>query len=63
MVLDVLVNVGTIDFMVIDMEEDYKVPLIGRLFLATSRALIDMKSSELALRLNDEEIKFSTFIT
>ena len=40
---DVLIQVGKfiflVDFVVLDMEEDEKVPLIlGRLFLATSRA-------------------------
>ena len=33
-----------VDFMVIDMEEDKKVPLLlGKPFLATSAALIDVK--------------------
>ena len=37
-----------VDFVVLDMEEGEKVPLIlGRPFLATSRALIDVKSGEL----------------
>ncbi|MED6116233.1 hypothetical protein PIB30_098148 [Stylosanthes scabra] len=37
------------------MEEDPGAPLIlGRLFLATSRALIDMESGELMLRVHDE---------
>ena len=37
-----------VDFVVLDMEEGEKVPLIlGRPFLATSRALIDVESGEL----------------
>ena len=45
---DVLIKVGkfifVVDFMVLDMEKDEKVPLIlKRPFLATSRALIDIE--------------------
>ena len=45
---DVLVKVNKfifpIDFIVLDMKEDYDVPLIlGRLFLATGGALIDVQ--------------------
>ena len=52
---DVLVKVGKfifpVDFMVIDMEEDKKVPLLlGRSFLATGANLIVVKKRELALR-------------
>ena len=51
---DVLVKMGKfifpIDFVVIDMEEDKQVPLlIGRPFLATGAALIDVKKGELTL--------------
>ncbi|MED6188811.1 hypothetical protein PIB30_089458 [Stylosanthes scabra] len=39
------------------MDEDMKNPLIlGRPFLATSRALIDMESGELMLRIYDENL-------
>ncbi|MED6163294.1 hypothetical protein PIB30_078455 [Stylosanthes scabra] len=42
------------------MEEDPKAPLIlGRPFLATSRALIDMESGELMLRIHDDKHKTS----
>ena len=42
------------------MEEDLEVPIIiGRLFLATSQALIDVKNKELTLRVGDEEVKFN----
>ena len=45
---DVLVTVGKfvfpVDFIILDMEEDSQVPLLlGRLFLATEAALIDMQ--------------------
>ncbi|KAL0455801.1 UNVERIFIED_CONTAM: hypothetical protein Slati_0919300, partial [Sesamum latifolium] len=56
---DVLVKVGKfvipVDFIVLDMEEDKNMPLIlGRPFLATSRALIDVQQGQLTLRVNDE---------
>ncbi|XP_047943010.1 uncharacterized protein LOC125189824 [Salvia hispanica] len=51
---DILVKVGEFifpaDFVVLDMEEDKHVPLIlGRPFLATGRALIDVHKGELTL--------------
>ncbi|KAG9442207.1 hypothetical protein H6P81_018061 [Aristolochia fimbriata] len=60
---DVLVRVGKFiypcDFVVLDMEVDWELPLIlGRPFLATTTALIDVKQGKLTLRLNDEEIVF-----
>ncbi|XP_073133949.1 uncharacterized protein [Henckelia pumila] len=48
------------DFVILDMEEDLEVPLIlGRPFLAASRALIDVERGELVLRLNDEQVVFT----
>ena len=48
--------------MVIDMERDEKVPIIlGRPFLATSRALIDVGSGELTLRVGDDKVHFSIY--
>ena len=45
------------DFIVLDMEEDKEVPIIlGRPFLATSRALIDVQKGELRLRGQDDEV-------
>ncbi|XP_073128778.1 uncharacterized protein [Henckelia pumila] len=45
-----------VDFVILDMVEDLEVPLIlGRPFLAASRALIDVERGELVLRLNDEQ--------
>ena len=61
---DVLVKVGKfifpMDFVVIDIEEDKKIPLLlGRPFLATSVALINVKKGELTLRVSTEEIHFN----
>ena len=58
---DVLVKVDKfifpVDFVVLYMEEDRKIPLIlGRPFLATKRALIDVHSGNLTLRVNNEEV-------
>ena len=56
---DVLVKVDKfifpIDFIVLDMEKDQQIPLIlGRPFLATERALIDVHKGNLISRINDE---------
>ncbi|XP_070022351.1 uncharacterized protein [Nicotiana sylvestris] len=49
---------GILDDVLIQVDE--KIPIIlGRLFLATRRALIDCKTGELKMRLNDEEITFN----
>ncbi|XP_073124598.1 uncharacterized protein [Henckelia pumila] len=51
-----------IDFVILDMNKDCEVPLIlGRLFLAGSRALIDVEKGELVLRLKDEQVVFHMF--
>ena len=43
-----------------EMEEDTQVPLLlGRPFLATRAALIDVKKGELTLRVGDEAIHFN----
>ena len=50
------------DFIILDMGEDKKVPIIlGRPFLATGRALIDVQKGELKLRVQEEEVTFSVF--
>ncbi|XP_031106701.1 uncharacterized protein LOC116011285 [Ipomoea triloba] len=56
---DVLVRVDkfifSVDFVIIDMDPDHEVPLIlGKPFLATARALIDVGSGKLVLRVGDE---------
>lgn len=63
---DVLTKVGKfyfpVDFVVLDMEEDVDVPLIlGRPFLATGGALIDVQGGKLTLRVGDEEVVFNVF--
>nr|GEU75041.1 DNA-directed DNA polymerase [Tanacetum cinerariifolium] len=61
---DVFVKVGKFhfptDFVVVDFKADPRVPLIlGRSFLRTSRALIDVYGEEITLRVNDEYITFN----
>ncbi|KAK2356096.1 hypothetical protein QL285_093451 [Trifolium repens] len=57
---DVLVKVEDLvfpaDFMILDIQEDEEHPIIlGRPFLATSRALINVELAELTIRSGDEE--------
>ena len=66
MIEDVLVKVDKLifltDFIVLDMEEDKEIPIIlGRPFLATSGALIDVQKGELKLRALEDEITFHVF--
>ena len=61
---DMLIKVGKfiflVDFIVIDIEEDKQVPMmLGRHFLATGAALIDVKKGELTLRVGDEVVHFN----
>nr|GEZ65618.1 hypothetical protein [Tanacetum cinerariifolium] len=61
---DVFVKVGKFhfptDFVVVDFEANPRVPLIlGRCFLRTGRALIDVYGEEITLRVNDESITFN----
>nr|GEX74659.1 reverse transcriptase domain-containing protein [Tanacetum cinerariifolium] len=61
---DVFVKVGTFhfpaDFVVIDFDADPRVPLIlGRSFLKTGRALIDVYEGELTLRVGKEAVTFN----
>nr|GEZ08877.1 hypothetical protein [Tanacetum cinerariifolium] len=61
---DVFVKIGTFhfsaDFVVVDFYADPRVPLIlGRSFLKTGRALIDMFEGELTLRVGKEAITFN----
>nr|GEW34150.1 reverse transcriptase domain-containing protein [Tanacetum cinerariifolium] len=62
--IDVFVKVGTFhfpaDFVVVDVDADPRVPLIlGRSFLKTERALIDVFEGELTLRVAKEAITFN----
>nr|GEV73189.1 reverse transcriptase domain-containing protein [Tanacetum cinerariifolium] len=61
---DVFFKVGKFhfltDFMVVDFEADPRVPLIlGRSFLRTGRALIDVYGEEITLRVNEESVTFN----
>ena len=60
---DVLVKVDKfifpVDFVVLDIEEDREASIIlGRPFLATGQALIDVKNGELTLRVGEDQVKF-----
>ncbi|XP_047256158.1 uncharacterized protein LOC124888917 [Capsicum annuum] len=60
---DVLVRVDKfafpVDFIVLEMEENTEVPLIlGRPFLATGRAIIDVHQGQLILRVDEERVIF-----
>nr|GEU58553.1 reverse transcriptase domain-containing protein [Tanacetum cinerariifolium] len=61
---DVFIQVGMFhfltNFVVVDFEADPRVPLIlGRSFLRTGRALIDVYGEEIILRVSDEAITFN----
>ena len=61
---DVLVTVGKfafpVDFIILDMEADSRVPLLlGRPFLATGAALIDMQKGVLTLMIGEEVAAFN----
>nr|GFD16717.1 reverse transcriptase domain-containing protein [Tanacetum cinerariifolium] len=61
---DVFVKVGKFrfltDFVVVDFEVDPRVPLIlGRSFLRTRDALIDVNGEEVTLRVNAEAVTFN----
>ena len=61
---DVLIKVGKfvflVDFVVINMEEDKQAPLLlGRPFLATGLALIDVKKGELTLEVGEKAVHFN----
>ncbi|XP_042432609.1 uncharacterized protein LOC122019177 [Zingiber officinale] len=60
---DVPVEVGVCviptDFIIMDMKEDPKIPIIlGRPFLATAGTLIDVKNHKLSLEIGKERIEF-----
>ena len=61
---DVVVKVGKfifpVDFIILDIEDDLQVPLLlGRPFLATGAALIDMQKGVLTLRVGEEATDFN----
>lgn len=60
---DVLVKVWNfilpVDFVILDCKVDFEVPIIlGRLFIATGRVLVDFEKNTFKFRLNDKEVKF-----
>ncbi|GJS75803.1 putative reverse transcriptase domain-containing protein [Tanacetum coccineum] len=62
---NVLVRIGRftfpVDFIILDMPEDIKVPLIlGRPFLSTARAKIDVYKRKITLRVGEEKIIFKS---
>ena len=63
---DVLVKVDKfifpVDFIVLVMEEDMEISIIlGRPFLETGKAMIDVEKGELKLRVQDKEVKLNVF--
>ena len=63
---DVLVKVNKfiflIYFIILDIEEDKEFPIImGRPFLVTRKAMIDVQKGELRLRVQEEEVTFRVF--
>ncbi|XP_049369931.1 uncharacterized protein LOC125834820 [Solanum verrucosum] len=63
-ICDVLVKVDTFifpaDFVILDCEVNFEVPIIlGRPFLATGRALVDVERGELKFRLNTDKVRFN----
>ncbi|XP_038901283.1 uncharacterized protein LOC120088215 [Benincasa hispida] len=48
------------DFIILDYKADIEVPIIlGHLFLATGRALIDVQKGELTIRVDNQQVKFN----
>ncbi|XP_015163311.1 uncharacterized protein [Solanum tuberosum] len=61
---DILVKVDRLifpaDFVILDCDIDVEIPIIlGRPFLATGRALVDVESGKLKFRVNDDEVTFN----
>ncbi|GKB90853.1 reverse transcriptase domain-containing protein [Tanacetum coccineum] len=60
---DVIVKIDRfvfpVDFVVLDMKEDYKIPIIlGRPFLATAHAMIDVFNKKISFEVGNETITF-----
>ncbi|XP_057985298.1 uncharacterized protein LOC131170255 [Hevea brasiliensis] len=63
---NILIKVGKffipLDFVVQEIEEDIQIPIIlGRPFLATAGAIIDVKNGLLTLKVGDEKVEFNLF--
>ena len=66
MIEDALVKVGKFifpaDFLVLDIEKDHNISIIlGWLFSATGRILIDVQKGELKLKVQDKQETFKVF--
>ncbi|KAJ8767498.1 hypothetical protein K2173_017542 [Erythroxylum novogranatense] len=49
-----------VDFVVLEMEEDTNIPiLLGRPFLATAGAIIDVKNGRMTLKFGEEKVEFN----
>jgi hypothetical protein len=49
-----------IDFVIVDMEEDTQTPLLlGRPFLNTARAIIDVHEGSISFKISEEKITFN----
>ncbi|GKF78546.1 DNA-directed DNA polymerase, partial [Tanacetum coccineum] len=60
---DVLIKIDKfilpIDFVILDMQEDFRILIIlGRPFLATARAMIDVFNKKITLKVGSEEVIF-----
>ncbi|KAK9032979.1 hypothetical protein V6N11_018021 [Hibiscus sabdariffa] len=65
---DILVRVDKFifpaDFLILDCEADKNAPIIlGRPFLATSRAIIDFDKDEIAFQVDNDQVKMQVFST
>ena len=63
---DISVKVGEFyvpcDFMILKMEVDSHIPIIlGRLFLATAGAIIDVKRGKITFEVGEEKVEFDVF--
>ncbi|KAK4717977.1 hypothetical protein R3W88_016315 [Solanum pinnatisectum] len=57
-----LCDLGATNFLILDCEVDFEVPIIlGRPFLTTGRALVDMERGQMMFRLNNEEVTFNIY--
>lgn len=49
----------SVDSVIMDIDEDFQIPIIlGRPFLATARAIIDVKRGKLTFEVGEEKIEF-----
>ena len=63
---DILIKIGEFyvpcDIVILEMEEDSQIPIIlGRPFLATAGAIIDVKRGKIKLEIGEEIMEFDVF--